>query len=67
MNFRYYIQQEPKGVRRYAKDIAERWDSGGKKWTKHCATEESCILTKDKKVSESEAVEFIKSELKGTI
>jgi len=58
-NYRYYIQNEPKSIRRFTDETAERYDSGESKWTSHCAKEETCITTRDKQVSVAEAHEFI--------
>lgn len=58
----YYRQSDPLSIRRYDKDLCERWDNGTKKWVKQCAPEQCCIRTEDKIISEEQAlleIEFI--------
>ena len=60
MSYRYYIQRDPEGIRRYTDETAERWDKDARKWTTQCAAEETCITTKDRLVTEAEALRFTK-------
>lgn len=61
IQYRYYIQNHPKGVRRYSDSGAQRWDTSVGEWATHCASEEACHLTKDKRVTENEALRLIET------
>jgi hypothetical protein len=68
MSFDYYLQH-PKSpsLRRYPKgsDVGQRWDVDDQKWTDKCCERSSCILTKDKVLTEAEAEASI-ANLKGS-
>jgi hypothetical protein len=62
MTYDYYLQQgKDASLRRYTpgEQEGERWDRQHKAWTYQCAPRLSCLLTKDKKLTETEALAHI--------
>jgi hypothetical protein len=57
-DYDYYVQTgKTDSIRRYPKRLEEgqRWDEATQQWVDHCAPRQSCVLTKDKEITEPEA------------
>ena len=62
MKYDYFLQDSPLSLRRYPKgsEVGELWVAEWKCWSVHCARRASCLLTKDREITEQEAQAFIR-------